>query len=205
MVQKLHCYREQTKAEVYLKKIIVRNGWKSAQGMWWKLCQVVVPCVQQTSVLAMQKPFLGLHQVKTPLCWKHHFTEPPQCCMKVAAFRTSNLSSSEPNLSGHPGEPHTTALLKNHKGCFCVPEHPLLPHTIALPQLKNHECNPVSSYTFSFCCLFSLLYTTASGVILVPSDTALHQPQTHQVQGKTHRLVKRGDPFPEGQVSVVMG
>jgi len=65
----------------------VQRGWGGNYVSQWCL-----PCVQQMSVLAMQQPFLGLHQVKTPLCWKH-----PHCLEKAAPFRRGDLSSMQPN------------------------------------------------------------------------------------------------------------
>lgn len=151
--------------------------------------QWCLPCVQQTSVLAMQKPLLGSHRVKTPLYWKHHFTEPPPLRYEGGSFQEKQpifyVAKPLQTPWGAPHhQSHNTALLKSNEGCFCVPEHPLLPHSIALPQPKSHKCNTVSSYTFSFCCLFSLLYTTVLAVILIPSATAFPQLQTHQGAGK---------------------
>lgn len=189
MVQKLHCYREQTKAEVYsLKKIIVRNRWKSAQEMWWKLCQVVVPALCAADICASNAetfPRIAPGEDST-VPEEHRRTQNhPHCDTKVAPFRRSNLSSISQDTLGNPTPPVPHCPSEKQRGlCFCVPEHPLLPHTITLPQPKNHKCNTVSSYTFSFCCLFSLLYTTVLAVILIPSHTAFHQLQTCQSAGK---------------------
>lgn len=81
MVQKLHCYREQTKAEVYFlkKKFIVRNEWKSAQGMWWKLCQVVVPALCAADICASNAetfPGMALGEDSTVLEAPFHRTTP---------------------------------------------------------------------------------------------------------------------------------
>lgn len=143
----------------------------------------------------MQKPFLGSHQVKTPLCWKHHFTEPPLHRVTPTAMWRQLLSgeviyllcsqTSQDTLGNPtPPVPHHCPSEKQPGLCFCVPEDPLLPHTLTLPQPKDSKCNTGSSYTFRFCCLFSLLYITILGVILIPSDTAFHQLQTHQGAGK---------------------
>lgn len=117
MVQKLHCYRGQTKAEVYflkkkikIKKNIVRNGWKSAQGMWQKLCQVVVPALCAADICASNaetSPRIAPCEDSTVLEAPFHRTTPTAIWRRLLSGEVAYLLCSQTSLDtlGSPTPP----------------------------------------------------------------------------------------------------
>lgn len=79
MVQKLHCYREQTKAETMLKKKKnpCEKGVKECGGDGVEAAAAAPNAAGD--VLALQKALPWSPQAKPPRCWEHFHGAPGAC------------------------------------------------------------------------------------------------------------------------------